>query len=177
MNEASDYEIMHLAMRGELPTEKFDSVREFLLFSELKEQMLINYESISTILEPQDIAIFMESVGPVYPEMSTALPVLEHYLSEVSKEDIEKGVGDAVEKGKKAYEGAKKVGKEYGDAAMKKGEEGVEAVKKGYGAAKQTAGEYGDAAMKKGEEGVEAVKKGYGAAKKVAGEYGDAAMK
>jgi hypothetical protein len=99
LNEASDYEIMNLAMNGDLPQNKFDLAEEVRLFSKLKEQILINYESISTILEPQEIAIFMESVGPIYPEMSTALPVLEHKLMEaddnVDDTDMDKGKATA----------------------------------------------------------------------------------
>jgi hypothetical protein len=80
INEASDYEILHLAMKGDLPKQKFNINEEFFLLSELKEKVLINYNSISEFLSKQDLDIFLAEVGPLYPEFTTAKPVMEHYI-------------------------------------------------------------------------------------------------
>jgi len=135
VNEATDYEIMHFAMRNTFPEEKSNINEEFLLFSELKEQLLVNYESLSAIMDPQDISIFMETVGPIGPEMSTALPILEGYLKEGSDDDATKKelaiaagkkiVGQAATKGKElAGAAAGHASKAY-DAAKEKGHEAL----------------------------------------------------
>jgi hypothetical protein len=74
-NEASDYQIISMIVRNELPENKFDTLDELKVFSELREQV-IN----SPIIEKLDtgfIANFLCEVNSVYPFYSSAKPVLE----------------------------------------------------------------------------------------------------
>lgn len=77
MNEASDYQVMSLITRGELPKTKYDAIDESILFIELKQQMVSNAPSLLEYMEPELIASFLVEVGSVYGVASSAKPVLE----------------------------------------------------------------------------------------------------
>lgn len=96
MNEASDYEIMHMLMHEEMPNEKYDFANEVRLFSDLKEQVLMNFNTIGKYLG-EGAVTFINKVDTVYPEFSSAAPILEfqletqdHVLNEVFDKE---GVG------------------------------------------------------------------------------------
>jgi hypothetical protein len=115
INEASDYEILHLAMKGDLPKDKFNVNKELMLFSKLKEQVLINYRDLSEFLTYKDLGLFLTEVGPIYPKLSTAKPILEFYLSEQDKDEKEKEQNEKDDEpeelgGGKAYKGEKDKG-------------------------------------------------------------------
>jgi hypothetical protein len=158
LNEATDYEILHFAMTNVFPEDKQNKHNELYLFSKLKEHFLINYESLASILKPEEITTFIESVGPIYPKLSTALPVLEQYLSEEPRQywgpqdkedsrDVVTKAGETVARGARAVkrsifggdaEGAGRgsatpglVGhaKQAGQYVAKKGEDAYEAGK------------------------------------------------
>ncbi len=80
MNEASDYEIIHMLMHEEMPNEKYDFTNEVRLFSDLKKQVLINYNIISEHMG-ESVQTFIDEVDTVYPDFSSAMPVLEFQLS------------------------------------------------------------------------------------------------
>ena len=109
VNEASDYQIMSLLVREDLPEEKFNEVDELLLFSELKELIVENYELVSEFVEPDIIKDFIFEVSSIYPEFSSAYPILEFqagvereaYLSEIPKKPSEYLKGAAKYVGKK----------------------------------------------------------------------------
>lgn len=83
-NEASDYQIMSLIVRGELPKDKFNIVDEVVLFEELKGQMLLSTDLLSEIMSVDDICQFICEVDTVYPiGASSAKPILE-FLNENS---------------------------------------------------------------------------------------------
>jgi len=82
MNEASDYEIMSLLVDGKLPDEKYDTGNELLLFSRLKESVLVNYGVLSEAIGEDILSDFMQKVNSVHPTMSTAGPVLEFFANQ-----------------------------------------------------------------------------------------------
>lgn len=83
-NEASDYQIMSLVVRGELPKVKFNVVDEITLFEELKGQMLLSADLLSEIMSVDDMCQFICEVDTVYPVgASSAKPILE-FLNENS---------------------------------------------------------------------------------------------
>jgi len=79
MNEASDYEIMHMLIHEEMPNEKYNFSDEVRLFSDLKEQVLINFSTIGKYLG-EDAVTFINKVDTVYPDFSSAAPILEFQL-------------------------------------------------------------------------------------------------
>jgi hypothetical protein len=80
MNEASDYEIMHMLMHEEMPNEKYDFANEIRLFSDLKEQVLANYNILGEYMG-ESVQTFINEVDTVYPDFSSAVPVLEFQLA------------------------------------------------------------------------------------------------
>jgi hypothetical protein len=115
LKEASDYEIMSLALNGELPDKKYDSNAELRLFSNLKEAIYVDYKELSEALDVDVLQTIISEIGPIHPITSTALPVLEHYLSEEPMSDDE---GDP-EKVRKATSAIKNFVKDAGEALDK----------------------------------------------------------
>ncbi len=80
VNEASDYEIMYMLVHEKMPVEKYNFVDEIILFSNLKEQVLINFNTIGKYIG-EDISTFINEVDTVYPNFSSAAPILEFQLA------------------------------------------------------------------------------------------------
>lgn len=84
-NEASDYQILSLVVDGELPDEKFSTIGEMVLFSQLKEQLLYNYESVSKIVGEDLCDNFLNEVDSISPYQST--PALLEYAMMLNEFD------------------------------------------------------------------------------------------
>jgi hypothetical protein len=80
MNEASDYEIIYMLMHEEMPAEKYNFANEIRLFSDLKEQVLVNYNTLGEYMG-ESVQTFINEVDTVYPDFSSAVPVLEFQLA------------------------------------------------------------------------------------------------
>lgn len=110
-NEASDYEVMHLMLRGNLPKEKENIVGEMMLFSEFKEQILMNSSVVIEMVGEDIFSNILNEVDCLYGEASTKLPVLEsickdnyevrlaytlheHYVHEGAVETLRRGIED-----------------------------------------------------------------------------------
>lgn len=76
INEASDYEIMHTLVMGELPEEKYNQESEIMMFGLLKQQLVENLDVIDEGFANK----FIAEVNSLYPKYSTAKPVLEFQL-------------------------------------------------------------------------------------------------
>jgi len=76
-NEASDYEIMHLLLKGSFPKHKYNTVSEMLLFSNLKESMLINKDFIIEAVGQELFDNVLNEVDSLYGQTSTARSILE----------------------------------------------------------------------------------------------------
>jgi hypothetical protein len=76
INEASDYEIMHTLVTGELPNEKYNQEAEVMMFGLLKQQLV---ESLDFIHE-SFVDKFIAEINSLYPYYSTAKPILEFQL-------------------------------------------------------------------------------------------------
>ncbi len=81
INEASDYEIMSLLMTNKMPKEKYNIQSEMALFSLLKEQVLGSYNVLYEMIGKEPLNTFISEVGPVYPQLSTAKPLLEFFMN------------------------------------------------------------------------------------------------
>jgi hypothetical protein len=100
-NEATDYQIMSLIIRGELPEDKYNIYGEQLLHTELKEQIIQVYEFVSDQFGDEVILSLLAEVGPLYPKYSSAAPVLEFLLStrnQVVSEAVPEAIGAGAEK-------------------------------------------------------------------------------
>lgn len=116
MNEASDYEIMNLLVRGELPKEKYNHTEELLLFSELKSQIINDIDVISEHFGFGVVKDFINHVDSIYPNYSSAVPVLEHLVNQ--KKALKEGLGDDIVKGITVMtKGFGTAAKEVGDVA------------------------------------------------------------
>jgi hypothetical protein len=93
-NEATDYEILTLAINGELPKEKYDLANEHLLLSNLKESILENFEVISEIIDPSVIKSFIFEVAPLFPDYSSNKSIAEFTISKNKGEILEEGIHD-----------------------------------------------------------------------------------
>jgi len=138
INEASDYEIMSVLVTNEMPKEKYNIQKEMQLFSILKEQIL---NSSNVLMEAMGSKVFKEfilEIGPVYPHLSTAKPLLEFYMNSHSlNEDWKDWNARTVLN--KAGEGISKAGKKAGEvtgiaghSAEKSSEAGFQTAKKLY---------------------------------------------
>lgn len=77
MNEASDYQVMHTLMRGELPKEKYDLYEEMNLFDEFNTMISENADTFSESFGFHAVNEMM-NVGSVSQYgMDTAKPILE----------------------------------------------------------------------------------------------------
>ncbi len=82
-DEASDYEVMHMLMLGDLPEEKYNQESEMALFSILKDQMLEDFEIVSEAMGSSSaVKTFLNEIDSVYPEYSTARPILEFNIAQ-----------------------------------------------------------------------------------------------
>lgn len=168
-NEASDYQVISMIVRGDIPDEKYNLDEEVKVFSELKEQVLMNYEKIREFVDIESATDVLVEVNSVYPNYSSAKPILEH-LSFIKGEIISekepwvnKGLKTAAKywsgkgEGGKAVKKGLKTAKDY----WMPGGKGGEAIQKGMGKA-----EKGIKALKKGHEKVQAgVERGLAARK------------
>jgi hypothetical protein len=95
MNEASDYEIMYMLIHEEMPNEKYNFVDEVRLFSDLKEQILVNYSIINELLG-EDIQTFINEVDLIYPNYSSAASLLEFQLAAKKDSVLNEGIWDVI---------------------------------------------------------------------------------
>ena len=128
MNEASDYEIMHILMREEMPDKKYNFVDEVRLFSDLKEQVLINLNTLYTYMG-ESINTFIDEVDLIYPKFSSAAPILEFQLQShntkvlVEEVDLERNMQVLGREGREA------IAKEIATPVKKAGPELIAAFK------------------------------------------------
>ena len=80
-NDASDFEVMGLLMTGKLPPVKHSVLGEKLLFSNLKEQVLKNFGSLTQVIGENVLNSFIHEVDSVFPRLSTQKPVLEFFAA------------------------------------------------------------------------------------------------
>lgn len=76
-NEASDYEVMHLLLKGTMPEAKYDDVAEMLLFSEFKESMMMNKDFVTEMIGEDIFNNVLNEVDSLYMGTSTAAHILE----------------------------------------------------------------------------------------------------
>jgi hypothetical protein len=76
-NEASDYQVMNLLLCGKLPEEKYNLVEEAMLFSHLKESMLMNKDFVTEMVGEEIFDNVLNEVDSLYMATSTTRPVLE----------------------------------------------------------------------------------------------------
>lgn len=88
-NEATDYQIMSLIVKGELPDEKYNLVGEQLLHLELKDQITFSADLIAETLGTGVLSSMLFEVGPLYPKYSSQVPVLEFLTSSKAKVVVE----------------------------------------------------------------------------------------
>ena len=81
-NEASDYEIMNLLLNGSLPDEKYNDVAEMLLFSNLKESVMMNKDFVTEMVGEDIFENILYEVDSLYMQYSTARPILEFQMNE-----------------------------------------------------------------------------------------------
>lgn len=84
IKEASDYQVISLLVNGELPEEKYNIIEESVLYSKLKEQLILNYNSISEVVEPKLINNIIFEVDSIYPNYSTSASIME-FISSVQE--------------------------------------------------------------------------------------------
>ena len=80
-NDASDFEVMGLLMTGKLPPVKYSVLGEKLLFSNLKEQVMKNFGSLTQVIGENVLNSFLQEVDSVFPKLSTQKPVLEFFAA------------------------------------------------------------------------------------------------
>lgn len=79
MNEASDYEVLHIMTVGEFPNEKFNPVIEDFLWEFIRKGFAKNFNTLSETIEPQYLDELIFEIGPIYPYgMSSSDPLIEH---------------------------------------------------------------------------------------------------
>jgi len=77
-NEASDYEVMHLVVLGEMPEEKYDSIAEAGVWQLFKEFVIMNTETLKENMFEEDIMTIVYEMGPVSDfGYSSSAPILE----------------------------------------------------------------------------------------------------
>ena len=80
MNEASDYQIMSMIVNESLPEEIYNEGKESLLFSQLKEEMVMNYETYHEAIGPDVLKNILFEVGSLYPQYSSS-PMIAEFFS------------------------------------------------------------------------------------------------
>jgi Arc/MetJ-type ribon-helix-helix transcriptional regulator len=134
-NEASDYQIMSLIVRGELPDQKYNIVDELLIFDELKDTLADNASIVAKVLDENTFVTFLTEVDSVYPYGSSAKPILEYFSENgynfqeaVTPTDIIRGL----RKFGKAVQATPEKIKAAADAAAKKYDNAKDAVRATY---------------------------------------------
>ena len=80
-NEASDYEIIHLAVEGDFPAAKYDSVHETKLFEDIKTCIVENFSDFSKMLSENVATDFITDVEPLTEfGLTSCAPVMEFML-------------------------------------------------------------------------------------------------
>lgn len=115
MNEASDYEILHLMTIGQFPKERYDPIIENILWDSFKRGIVKSYDKLVEKIEPQYLDELIFEIGPVYQYgMSSSNPLIEHqtvhgmmsneYLNEMDSylSELHPDVKKTWEAGKKA---------------------------------------------------------------------------
>jgi hypothetical protein len=101
-NEATDYQIMNLILKGKLPDEKYNLTAEQLLHIEFKDQVIKSANFVSELFGEDLLENLLFEVGPLYPKYSSAAPIVEFLLSSNSKvlteESVVSKLGGAAEK-------------------------------------------------------------------------------
>ena len=82
LDEATDYEIMSLLVDGKLPEERYNEGHEYVLFSKLKEGVLMNASAIAEAMGSATFNDFMTKVDTVYPKLSIQMSMLEFFSSQ-----------------------------------------------------------------------------------------------
>ncbi len=83
--EATDYQVMHLLLEGELPEKKYDLGHEVVLFGQLKEQILINSNNLQEALGDEILNTVLNEVDTIHPFQSS--PVLMEHLMMIQEVD------------------------------------------------------------------------------------------
>lgn len=87
VNEATDYQVLHTVVLGEIPEEKYDIVGEANLMNSIKMELFEN-DSIKEIINEDVMCSFMENVvSPSMFNISTAKPILEFQLNNFTKDN------------------------------------------------------------------------------------------
>jgi len=101
-NEASDYQIMSLILKGELPKNKYNAIAEQDLHLELKKLVLFSTPFIGEQFGEEVLESVLFEIGPLYPNYSSAVPIVEFLTSTKSKLVVEapaaEVIGGAAEK-------------------------------------------------------------------------------
>ena len=81
MNEATDFQILHLITLGDLPENEYDINMEIVLWEYLKESVIKNYDELSESIDKDLLSDFIYDFGPTTPYgYSSADPILETHL-------------------------------------------------------------------------------------------------
>ncbi len=82
MNEASDYEVMHFAMTGQFPDEKYNSVSEAILIEEIKNDLIGNSFELCESLGEDKFENLVESLVPLSDYgLSSSQSILEYLIN------------------------------------------------------------------------------------------------
>jgi len=133
IDEASDYEVMSLLVDGKLPDQKYNAGGEALLFSRLKESILMDAASFIEVLGESVFTDFMTKVASVFPTLSTQAPVLEFFAIQHKEVAVASLLQEAVDPailnekflgfGRTPLEKAVDTAKEVGGKALETGKE------------------------------------------------------
>jgi hypothetical protein len=85
-NEASDYEIMHLLVRGGMPDEKFNHVDEAELWMEFKIQILGNRKTVQEMVSNEIFTNVLTEVDSIYP-LQSAESLFEYSLRMIQEQE------------------------------------------------------------------------------------------
>lgn len=96
MNEASDYEIMSILMRSQLPDEKYDQLKENNLFDSLQIFISLNEDRLSTSINDNAMQSILEIDSVSQYGLSSSVPILEFIMEQYNMEDDEPKQGHDV---------------------------------------------------------------------------------
>ena len=94
-NEATDYQIMSLILKGELPQEKYNLTAEYLLHLELKDQVTAAADFVSEAFGDEILTSMLFEIGPLYPKYSSQVPVVEFLTTSKAQVVLEGPLKDA----------------------------------------------------------------------------------
>ncbi len=78
VNEASDYEVLSMALEGIIPAKKYDVFGEMFLIDQLKESVLSNFKGISKHISESTLKSFIKTVDTITPfGLSTSKNIME----------------------------------------------------------------------------------------------------